>query len=136
MRLERRELILNTGAKALYEYDPESDLLEIIFQEGEATCAVELTENIILRFDWEKSQPLSLSFMSISKLIQPAEYGDIHFQLLTDEWPDEVHDKVLIMLRTTPLTEFLLLSSYAPAHTHQVVPSAMIKHPFLSPLFT
>jgi hypothetical protein len=131
MKLDKRELTLNTGEKAWYEYDQDSDMLEIIFRLGEATCAIELTESIILRFDWETNEPLSLSFISVSRLIQPTEYGEVHFQLLTDEWPDEVQDKIWKMLRMPPLTEFLKLSSYAPAHTHQIIPMTTVKQPLL-----
>ena len=134
MKLEKRNLTLNTGEKAIYEYDPESDLLEVIFREAEATCAIELTESIILRFDWETSEPLSLSFISLSRLVQPTESGEVHFQLLTDEWPPEAQDKVLTMLKQPPLNEFLTLSSYAPAHTHQIIPTATIKQPYLATL--
>ena len=52
----------------------------------------------------------------------------MHFQLLVDEWPDELRDKVWQMLRSAPLNELLQISSYAPAHTHQVIPMAAIKH--------
>jgi hypothetical protein len=131
MKLEKRELSLSTGQTAWYEYDQDSDMLEIIFRPAEATCAVELTESIILRFDWETNEPLSLGFISISHLIQPTEYGEVHFQLLTDEWPDEIQAKVWEMLQRPPLTEFLKLSSYAPAHTHKIVPMAAIKQPHL-----
>ena len=127
MKLEKREHILNTGKKVWYEYDHDSDMLEIIFQPAEATCAIELTESIILRFDWDTNEPLSLGFISISRLLQSNEYGEVHFQLLADEWPDEARDKIWSMLRTSPLTEFLKLSSYAPAHTHQTIPVATIK---------
>ncbi len=131
MKLEKQKLTLSTGKTAWSEYDPDGDILEIIFRPAEATCAIELTESIILRFDWETNEPLSLSFISISRLVQPTEYGKVHFQLLTDEWPDEVRDKIWTMLRIPPLTEFLTLSSYAPAHTHQIVPMATIKQPHL-----
>jgi hypothetical protein len=131
MKLEKRELTLNTGQTAWYEYDQDSDILEIIFQPAEATCAVELTESIILRFEWETNEPLSLSFISISRLIQPTEYGEVHFQLLTDEWPDEAQIKIWEMLQRPPLTEFLKLSSYAPAHTQEIIPMAAIKQPHL-----
>jgi hypothetical protein len=134
MKLERQELTLKTGKKVLYEYDPDGDILEIIFQQAEATSAVELTESIILRFSWETNQPLSLSFISISHLIQPSEYGEVHFQLLTDEWPVETKDKILTMLRQSPLNEFLSISSYTPAHTHQIIPLTTIKAPQLSVL--
>ena len=39
----------------------------------------------------------------------------------------EVQDKVWAMLQTPPLTEFLTLSSYAPAHTEQLIPMATNK---------
>jgi hypothetical protein len=132
MNLQRQELTLSTGSQVLYEYDPETDLLEIIFHQSKATAAVELTESIVLRFNWETSQPLSLSFLSISRLIEPGEYGEVHFQLLTDEWPVEAKSKVLAMLRQPPLNEFLSLSSYTPANSHQVIPLTTIKDPRLS----
>ena len=82
MQLDKRTITLSTGETAWYEYDRDGDVLEIIFRPAEATCAVELTESIILRFDWETNEPLSLSFISLSQLVQPAQYGPIHFQLL------------------------------------------------------
>jgi hypothetical protein len=35
----------------------------------------------------------------------------VHFQLLNEEWPDEVQDKVWTMLQRGPLNEVLTLSS-------------------------
>ncbi|MFQ5628850.1 MAG: DUF2283 domain-containing protein, partial [bacterium] len=69
--LDKQKITLNSGETVWSEYDREGDMLEIFFHRGEATCAIELTENIILRFDWEKSKPLSLSFISYSQLLQP-----------------------------------------------------------------
>lgn len=134
MNIEKREIVLSTGETAWYEYDHEGDLMEIIFQQSSATCAVELTESIILRFDWQTSQPLSLSFISFSKLLQPNQYGALHFQLLTEEWADEARDKVWTILQKPPLTDFLIVSSYAPAHTDQLVPMATIRPPQLEAL--
>ena len=134
MELEKHTLTLSTGEQVWYEYDHEGDMLEIIFRSAEATCAIELTESIILRFDWETSEPLSLSIISISRLIQPTQYGEIHFQLLIEEWPEEAQDKVWAMLQSPPLTEFLVLGSYAPAHTHQIIPMTTIKPPHLDTL--
>ena|SRR5687767_12797777 len=133
MQLDKRTITLSTGETAWYEYDRDGDVLEIIFRPAEATCAVELTESIILRFDWETNEPLSLSFISLSQLVQPAQYGPIHFQLLVDEWSEAAQDKVWTMLQTTPLTEFLTLSSYAPAHTQHMIPMATIKPQHLAP---
>jgi hypothetical protein len=133
MQLERQAITLRNGEKAWFEYDRNSDFLEIIFQPGEATCAIELTESIILRFDWETNRPLSLGLISASRLIRPTEYGEVHFQLLADEWPDEAQPKIWLMLRTSPLTEFLKLSSYAPAHTHRIIPMATLESAYLMP---
>jgi len=133
MELEKKELKLSNGKTAWYEYDRDGDVLEIIFQPAEATGAVELTESIILRFDWGSNEPLSLSLISFSRLLQANPYGEVHFQLLADEWPDEVRDKIWPMLQKTPLSEFLKLSGYAPAHTHQIIPMATIKQPYLMP---
>ena len=108
-------------------------MLEIIFRPDEATGAVELTESIILRFDWASNEPLSLSIISFSRLLQANPYGEVHFQLLADEWPDEVRAKIWPMLQQTPLSDFLKLSGYAPAHTHQIIPMAAIRQPYLMP---
>jgi hypothetical protein len=132
MELEKQKLILSTGKTAWFEYERNSDLLEIIFLPGEATCAIELTESIILRFDWETSEPLSLSFISFSRLRQPTKYGQRYFQLLTDEWPEEIAEQIWTMLRIPPLTEFLTVSSYEPAFVHQVIPMTGIKPPHLA----
>jgi hypothetical protein len=134
MELEKQELILSTGATAWCEYDRNGDMLEIIFQAGDATCAIELTESIILRFDWETNKPLSLSFISFLRLIQPTEYGQPYFQLLTDEWPKEIQQQIWTMLRNLPLTEFLTVSSYAPAFSHKIIPTTGIKPPHLATL--
>lgn len=77
------------GQTAHYKYDPNGDLLEIYFMEGEATAAVELTDNMVLRFDWESSRPLNLSIISVSTLLQPARYGKMYFELLVEEWPED-----------------------------------------------
>jgi len=123
------ESTLCSGEKVWYEYDQESDLLEVVFKAAEATAAIELTESIVLRFDWETAEPLSLSFISFSRLVQPAEYGENHFPLLADEWPDEAQEKVWAMLRAAPLNEFLQLGSYAPPHGRQTIPIAVVKRP-------
>ena len=119
--------IFRSGEIARYEYDRNSDLLEIFFRDTEATCAVELTESIVLRFDWERNEPLSLSFLSFSKLQKPVEYGEPFFELLAEEWPQEAQEKIWAMLRKPPLNEFLKLSSYVPAHTYRAIPMTSIQ---------
>ena len=129
MKLTEFEATLSTGQKALYSYDEEGDLLEIIFRQAEATCAVELTESIVLRFDFDMAEPLSLGLIGFSRLIQPAEYEVQHFRLLADEWPEDVRDKVMSMLRSAPLNEFLQVGGYTPPHSREVIPLATLKRP-------
>lgn len=136
MNLQKLPLPLTTNQSAWLEYDQDGDLGELFFRSAEATCAIELTESLILRFDWDSCEPLSLSFISMSKLVQPMKFGPVHFQLLNEEWPDEVQDKVWSMLQRAPLNEVLTLSSYVPAHSHQVIPMAAIKQPRLALGFT
>ena len=127
IELEQQELRLSAGKIVRYEYDRNSDMLEIFFRDTEATCAVELTESIVLRFDWERNEPLSLSFLSFSKLQKPVEYGEPFFELLAEEWPQEAQEKIWAMLRKPPLNEFLKLSSYVPAHTYRAIPMTSIQ---------
>lgn len=127
MKIEQYAVPLSTGQTVQCEYDPDGDLLEIYFARGEATAAVELTDNMVLRFDWEHNTPLSLSIISFSTLLQPSAYGPMHFELLVDEWPDEAQAKILAMLRQMPLTEFLTLSSYTPAHASRLIPTTTVK---------
>lgn len=134
MRIEQGQIQLRLGQKAEYEYDLETDMLEVFFQNREATAALELTESIILRFDWEHDEPLSLSFMGASKLIASTEYGEPDYQLLVDAWPVQAEEKVWRMLRSSPVNEFLLLRSYAAAHTVQAIPVVTVNRHALAPL--
>lgn len=130
VELISREIGLQAdGRSPRYEYDKEGDILEIIFKSATATAAIELTESIVLRFDWDSAQPLSLGFISFSRLIQPTEYGEQHFRLLVERWPDEARDKIWHMLRTAPLNEFLQVSSYAPPFPEPYIPIASVKQP-------
>lgn len=57
MKIEKNQIALKTGDTALIEYDREGDVLEIVFRQAGATRAIELTESIILRFNWESNEP-------------------------------------------------------------------------------
>lgn len=128
MNVEKGILQLSVGKQAEFEYDVDGDLLEIYFQRGNASCTVELTDDIVLRFDWEKVIPLSLALMSASHIMQPAEFGDVYFELMLQEYSKEIQDKLLRMLRTSPLNEILQIASFAPAHSHKMKALATIKH--------
>lgn len=122
MRLERQLFTLSTGQKGWAEYDPEGDVLEITFQSAEATCAVELTESVILRLDYESGEPLSLSFISVSRLAQAPHYGAVRLPLLVEQWPDEIREKVYDALQRAPLTDLVAFSEHDPLHGELIVP--------------
>ena len=59
---------LDDGQIAEIEYDREGDMLEIFFAKGAGT-GLELSDEIVLRYDSEMNRPLSLIFLTFSKLI-------------------------------------------------------------------
>lgn len=64
-----------------YEYDRESDLLDVYFGEKRAAWTIELTEHIPLSLDRETGQAVSLSFLDFSELSRPAPLGLKSFPL-------------------------------------------------------
>ena len=123
---------------AAYQYSQEDDFLEIFFQQGDAEdksmATIELTDNIVLRFDWATSTPLSSTCHSFAKLVEPSAYGEKHFALLVEEWPDESLDKIWHMLRQPPLTGILRLGGYIPTDEHTVVPMTTMNPTFVPDL--
>ncbi|MEM7532493.1 MAG: hypothetical protein AAF639_09970 [Chloroflexota bacterium] len=128
------------GDTAVYQYIQEDDFLEIFFQEGEisneSTATIELTDNIVLRFDSTTSTPLSLACLSFSKLVEPTAYGEKHFALLVEEWPDNALDKIWQMLRQPPLTGILRLGGYIPTDAHTVIPMTTMNPTFAPDLMS
>jgi len=127
LRLTRFDSILDNGQTVHYCYDEEGDILEIIFRKARATCAVELTESIILRFDLEKEEPLSLSFVSYSRLAQPTEVGPRSFRLKLDSMDDEVRQKVVRIITSSPVNQFLKVSSYTRPRARRSEPITYVE---------
>lgn len=64
-----------------YSYDKEADVLYISFAPGEkATAAVELNENILLRFNRADKRVIGLTLMDFSVLVQLTRLGPRNFQ--------------------------------------------------------
>ena len=83
-----------------YSYDNEGDILEIIFQKG-GGLGVDLTKNIILRYNQERQEPLSLILTSYSRLIQPTPFGPPSFHLTAlSELPPDMQQTILQILNT------------------------------------
>ena len=90
-----------------YSYDKEADVLYISFSPGEkATAAVELNDNILLRFNRAQKRAVGLTLMDFSVLVQMAEFGPRSFPLsglgeLEPEWRESVMDVTAIPATVT-----------------------------------
>lgn len=111
-----------------YDYDEEVDILYISFSPGEkATAAVELNDNILLRFNRAEKRPIGLTLMDFSVLIQLTELGPRSFPLsglkeLEPEW----QETVIEIITTPPVNQILKVSTYAPSLT-EIVPIASVE---------
>lgn len=111
--LVEREIIID-GHPIIYSYDKEGDVLEVIFQKG-GGIGIDLTDNIVLRYNRDRQEPLSLILTSFSHLTQPLPFDPPSFQLTVLNDPPRhavnhfVHVKYLLRqllsedIRPTPL---------------------------------
>ena len=107
--LIKREIMLD-GRSVRLQYDTEGDILEIFFHKG-GGVGVELTDNIVLRFDKKTEQAMSLMLHSYSRLIQPTKFGPSSFQLSAlSELPGDMQHTVLNIIQSFPVNHFLKLS--------------------------
>jgi len=64
-----------------YQYDAESDVLEVYFGEKRAAWTIELTEHIMLSVDRQSKQAVALLFLDFSLLTKPTPLGARSFPL-------------------------------------------------------
>ena len=114
----------------IYHYDKEADVLYITFAPGvKATEAVELNDNILLRFNRAERLAVGLTLMDFSVLIQLTKLGPRSFpmtglQELEPEWQDEVID----IITKPPVSHVLKVSSYTPSIV-EMVPITSVEKP-------
>ena len=116
-----------------YSYDKEADVLYISFSPGEkATSAVELNENILLRFNRVEKRAVGLTLMDFSVLVQITNLGPRSFPLtgLNDLEPDW-QDTVIEIITAPPVNQILKVSSYM-ASAAETVPITSIEKPPIS----
>lgn len=113
--LIEKTMTLQDGSTALWSYDTEGDVLEIIFGGGAAPATVELAPGVFLRFDPAAGQALSLGIVSATPLLQPGEFGPYLLRLdgLTG-LPLSLREVVLTILTSPPVSEVLRVFSYLP----------------------
>jgi uncharacterized protein YuzE len=102
-----------TAQTTHFDYDEDVDILYISFSPGEKpTAAVELNENIILRFNRSERRAIGLTLMDYSVLVQPSELGHRHFVLTGLKALDADWQEVVIEILThPPVNQFLTVSS-------------------------
>ena len=119
-----------------YNYDKDADVLYIAFAPGEkATTAVELNDNILLRFNRSEKRAIGLTLMDFSVLIQLTKLGPRSFPLSgLDELEPEWQDIVIELLTSPPVNQILKVSTYTPSLTNEIPVASVQNPPFPLPL--
>ena len=113
-----------------YSYDRKADVLYISFAPGEKpTAAVELHDNILLRFNLTEKRAVGLTLMDFSVLVQMTQLGPRSFPLsglqdLELEW----QETVIEIITKPPVNQMLHVSSYTPSMA-EVVPITSVEKP-------
>jgi uncharacterized protein YuzE len=113
-----------------YHYDQEADVLYISFAPGEkATTAVELNDNILLRFNRTEKRAIGLTLMDFSVLVQLTKLGPRSFPLTgLDELEPEWQELVIDLITSAPVNQFLKVSTYTPSFA-EAIPVASVERP-------
>jgi uncharacterized protein YuzE len=117
----------------VYSYDKEADVLYISFSPGEkAATAVELNDNILLRFNRAEKRAVGLTLMDFSVLVQLTRLGPRSFPLsgLKELEPDW-QETVIEIITKPPVNQILKVSSYTPSLT-ETVPITSVEKPPIS----
>lgn len=113
-----------------YNYDQETDILYISFSPGErATTAVELNDNMLLRFNRDERRAVGLTLMDFSVLAQFTEFGPRYFPLagladLEEEW----QEIVIEIITRPPVNLVLKVSAYVPSPL-ETIPITAVERP-------
>lgn len=113
-----------------YFYDKEVDVLYISFSPGEkAATAVELNDNILLRFNYAEKRAIGLTLMDFSVLVQLTNLGPRSFPLTgLSELEPEWQETVINIITRPPVSQVLKVSVYSPSLT-ETVPIALVEKP-------
>ena len=112
----------------IYNYDKEVDVLYISFSPGEkTTTAVELNDNILLRFNRDEKRAIGLTLMDFSVLVQLTNFGPRWFPLcgLNDLEPNW-QDTVIEIITKPPVNQILKISVYTPSLA-ETIPIALVE---------
>lgn len=132
-RLKRIHEIVNMNSKPNYNYDKEADILYISFSPGEkAQSAVELNDNILLRFNRTEKRAIGLTLMDFSVLIQLTNLGPRSFPLsglkeLEPEW----QETVIEIITKQPVSDILKISEFT-SQLNDTIPITSIERPLVA----
>jgi hypothetical protein len=127
--LVEREITLK-GHPITYSYDKAGDILEIFFQKGRGGLGVDLTENIVLRYDRESQEPLSLILIGFSRLIRPTVFGPPSFRLTAlAELPPDMQQVILHILNSFPVNQFVKVSGLQLSPGGELQPITYLEQP-------
>lgn len=113
-----------------YSYDQEADVLYISFAPGEQpTAAVELNDNILLRFNLAEKYAVGLTLMDFSVLVQMTHMGPRNFPLsglqdLEPAW----QETVIEIITQPPVNQILHVSLYTPSMA-EAIPITSVEMP-------
>jgi len=121
------------NANPTYSYDKEADVLYISFSPGEkATTAVELNDNILLRFNFDEKRAIGLTLMDFSVLIQLTKLGPRSFPLSgLNELEPEWQEIVIGLITKPPVNQILKVSTYTPSLAEDM-PITFVEKPPIS----
>ena len=113
-----------------YSYDKEADVLYISFSPGEkATAAVELNDNILLRFNREQKRAIGLTLQDFSVLVQLTELGPRSFPLSgLDELEPDWREIVVDLITSAPVNQILKVSAFTPSMA-EAIPITLVERP-------
>jgi uncharacterized protein YuzE len=117
-----------------YSYDKEADVLYVSFSPGEkAAAAVELNDNILLRFNRMEKRAIGLTLLDFSILVQLTRLGPRSFPLHgLNELEPEWQEIVVEIITTPPVNQILRVSSYTPSPAETVPITSIETPPFLA----
>ncbi len=125
---------MNDSIAEHYEYDAESDVLDVYFGEQRSAWTIELTDNIMLSVDRQTGSAIRLTFLDFTELIRPTALGPRSFPLTgLADLPLAERDLVVKVLTIAPVNAWLDVSSvqtlpdspFAVTHLEAVPPRVM-----------
>jgi len=131
--LIEREITIE-GHPVTYSYDKEGDILEIFFQMG-GGVGIDLTENIVLRYNRENEEAVSLILTNFSALIRPTKFGPPSFRLTAlGDLPPDMQQTILGVLNSFPVNRFLKISGLLLSPGGELQPITYLEQPNALPL--